>query len=148
MMNLLIAVAAVAAAFFGARFLYQQDTAVEDRRRAALKMASALKSKGLTRVSDFFEDYAVGDYSGMLKKLKDAAVVLSHDAALQDEFEGVFDKLLAEALTDAATAKDIANQAVTAVAATQPSLLAEIAATVNKLAPVAASVAAVVAPVA
>ena len=144
MMNLLIAVGAVAVAFFGARWLYTQDTAVEDRRRSALKMSAALRSKGLTRVADFFEDYAVGDYSGMLKKLKDAAVVLSHDAALQDEFEGVFDKLLAEKLADPVAAAGLAKQAATAVAATAPSAIADIAAVVNKLAPAAAAVAAAV----
>jgi hypothetical protein len=72
----------------------------------------------LTKVAAFFEDYAVGDYSGMLKKLKDAAVVLSHDAALQSEFEGVFEKLLNDKLKDPIAAAKIADKALAAAGPT------------------------------
>lgn len=121
-----------------AGWLYKKDTEVEDRRRSAIKLAAAMRNKGLTRVADFYENYAVGDYSGMLKGLKDAAVLLSHDASLQGEFAVVFDKLLAEKLADPAAAATVAK---TALQYLEAPALAE----VGKLATQAASVAAVVA---
>lgn len=126
LMNLLIAVGVVALGFVVGRWLYQKDTEVEDRRRAALKISAALREKGLSRVGDFLEDYAVGDYSGMLKKLKDTAVVLSTDAGLQSEFAAVFDKLLAEKLADPAEAADIAKAAVKASDSDSGSVLADV----------------------
>jgi hypothetical protein len=122
--NLLIIVGVSVAAAFAGRWLYQKDTEVEDRRRAALKTAEALRGKGLTSVSAFFEDYAVGDYSGMAKKLKDTAITLANSASLQGEFAVVFEKLLAEKLADPAEAAKLADKAVKA---SEPSGLVEVA---------------------
>jgi hypothetical protein len=70
------------------RFLYKKDTEKEDRRRAAIRMSGVYRTAGLTHTAEFLEAYAVGDYSRMAKKLKQAAALLdSADAgekALQD----------------------------------------------------------------
>jgi hypothetical protein len=98
--NLLIAVGVVALGYVGGRWLYQKDTEKEERRRAAFKAAAGLQNQGLNVAADFLVDYAVGDYSGMAKKLKDVAVVLSNPAAAQAEFANVFSKILQAKLND------------------------------------------------
>ena len=98
--NLLIAVGVVVAMYFAGRFIYQQDTEVEKRRRSAFRISGQLRAKGLVVVPDFLEDYAVGDYSTMAHKLHEAAVVLFNDSALEAEFESVWDVLLQGKLND------------------------------------------------
>lgn len=107
--NLLIAVGVVALGYVGGRFLYKKDTEKEERRRAAFKAAAGLQAQGLTVLPAFLEDYAVGDYSGMAKKLRDAASVLSNPAASQAEFANVFNKLLQAKLNDPAELAKIAE---------------------------------------
>jgi hypothetical protein len=92
--NLLIAVGVVSLGYVGGRFLYQKDTEREERRRAAFLTAASMREKGLNVMGDFLMDYAVGDYSGMAKKLKNAAVTLSNPAAAEAEFATIFEKML------------------------------------------------------
>jgi len=94
LVSLLVAIGAVTVGFVVSKFLYKKDTEVEDRRRAAIKISSSMKEKGLVTTAAFLEDYAVGDYSGMAKKLKDLSVVMSNPAAVEAEFAVVFAKLL------------------------------------------------------
>lgn len=108
LMSLLVAVGAVTIGFVVSKFLYKKDTEVEDRRRAAFKVAASLQQKGLTVLPAFLEDYAVGDYSGMAKKLKDAAVTMSNPAAVEAEFATVFNKLLQAKLNDPAELEKLA----------------------------------------
>jgi hypothetical protein len=77
------------------RYLYRKDTEVEDRRRAANRLAGTLRAKGLKHVPEFLEDYGVGDYSGMAKKIHKAAVLLEDPAHAEALFDEVVDKALA-----------------------------------------------------
>lgn len=98
--SILIAVGVVALGYVAGRWLFQKDTEVEDRRRAAFRISGALREKGMTVLPGFLEDYAVGDYSGMAHKLKEASAILFNEAAVAQEFEKVFQKLLEVKLRD------------------------------------------------
>jgi hypothetical protein len=98
----MIAIGVVVFGYVAGRWLYQKDTEMEKRRRAAFRISSQLRSQGLTVVPDFLEDYAVGDYSTMAHKLQEAAVVLFNDSALNAEFENVWQTLLQGKLNDPA----------------------------------------------
>lgn len=77
------------------KFLFKKDTEIENRRRAAAKLASTLKEQGLRRVPDFLIDYSVGDYSGMFHHMQTLAeLFMSGEAAVVEEFQGVFARVL------------------------------------------------------
>lgn len=76
------------------------DNRVEDRRRKAIEIAGKLRGAGFTRLPVFFEDYAVQDYSGMLRALKDLHDVLSDDAQRRQELERVLRLLLTDLFRD------------------------------------------------
>lgn len=85
--------------WLGAKWLFQKDTEVEDRRRGAAKLAGALQAYGLTKIPDFLVAYSVGDYSGMAMKIKALAeMFMQGEAGVIAEFDQVFDKVLAEKL--------------------------------------------------
>jgi hypothetical protein len=85
--------------WLGAKWLFQKDTEVEDRRRGAVNLAGALKSYGLVKIPAFLGDYAVGDYSGMAVKIKALAeMFMQGEASVISEFDQVFDKVLGEKL--------------------------------------------------
>jgi hypothetical protein len=85
--------------WLGAKWIFQKDTEVEDRRRGAVKLAGSLKAYGLTKIPDFLSDYAVGDYSGMAMKIKALAdMFMQGEAGVITEFNQVFDKVLGEKL--------------------------------------------------
>lgn len=88
--------------FYAGQFLFKQDTEVENRRRAAIKISSSMKEHGLEKVAAFLEDYSVGDYSGMVKKMKDLGAILADPAMADLEFDKVFTKLLDVKLNDPA----------------------------------------------
>jgi hypothetical protein len=85
--------------WLGAKWLFQKDTEIEDRRRGAAKLASSLRAYGLTKIPDFMIDYSVGDYSGMAMKIKALAEMFAQgEAGVISEFDQVFDKVLGEKL--------------------------------------------------
>ena len=76
---------------YGVKF----DSNVEMRRRAAFDLAGKLRELGLMRIPDFLGDYAVGDYSGMLRKIADVGrTFLQGEEAVMAEFSKVFERLL------------------------------------------------------
>jgi hypothetical protein len=91
----------VAAAALGVA-LFRVDTKIENRRRAAMKLAQILRDWGLKRVPAFLEDYAVGDYSGMLSKIRDTVELMSDPKAVMLELEPVFETVLEQKLKDPA----------------------------------------------
>jgi hypothetical protein len=83
------------AGYFFVRFLYRKDTEIENRRRGAARLAGTLRSIGLKKTPEFLEDYSVGDYSGMGRKVKQLGeLFLAGEAAVLEEFEQVFEGLL------------------------------------------------------
>jgi len=74
---------------------YEFDTRVEDRRRAAAKLAGVLSQHGLVKIPDLLIDYSVGDYSGMGEHVIDVTkMFLAGERAVLDEFEKVFTNVL------------------------------------------------------
>jgi len=95
----LIVACCVAGVALGILF-FKKDTEIENRRRAAAKVATILTGKGLLIIPSILSDYAVGDYSGMVAKMKNAADMLLNPAAAGAEFDGVFARMLEEKLKD------------------------------------------------
>lgn len=90
-----IAVLVGAAGFYLARYLFRVDERVEDRRRAAAKLAGVLSNYGLVKIPDCLIDYSVGDYSAMGTRMIDVVkLFLSGERAVLDEFEKVFANVL------------------------------------------------------
>jgi hypothetical protein len=98
MLYALIAVSVACAVLVGrdvVTWVFQKDSEVEARRRAAFHLAGTLKAYGLKRMPDFLGDYAVGDYSGMYEKIHDfAKLVLSGEDAVVKELEGAYESVL------------------------------------------------------
>lgn len=88
------------AMFFVGRLLFQGDTSVEQRRRAATRLAGRLRELGFTRLPPILEDYAVGDYSGMISRIREVADLLGDERERQAEFERVFQLILEARLRD------------------------------------------------
>ena len=78
-------------AYFVGKWLFSKDTEVENRRRAAAKLAAKLQAIGLKKTPEFLIDYSVGDYSGMANKIHMLAdLFLSGEEPVLAEVETVF----------------------------------------------------------
>lgn len=85
----------VVAGYFVTKWAVKVDTKVEDRRRAANRLAGVMRSLGLRQTPEFLEDYGVGDYSGMGDKIvRLVELFASGEAAVVAEFEKVFERCL------------------------------------------------------
>jgi hypothetical protein len=82
--------------------LFGADTRIEDRRRRAMELARKLSALGFKRLPTLFEDYAIGDYSGLLRAIKELHDVLTDPAQRHAELETVFRLLLEEKFKDPA----------------------------------------------
>jgi hypothetical protein len=94
--HIVIVALAGVAAWFAAKWLFKKDTEVENRRRAAGRLAATLKEMGFKELPEFFICYSIGDYSGMAHMLAGIAQkMMSGEKAVLAELEDVFGKLLA-----------------------------------------------------
>jgi hypothetical protein len=82
--------------------LFGADTRIEERRRRAIEFARKLSAIGFKKLPTIFEDYAVGDYSGMFRAMKELHDVMHDPAQRQAELEQVFKLLLEEKFRDPA----------------------------------------------
>lgn len=94
-----MAVAGVVAALVG-WVAFSLDTNKEERRRRALAISQKLAGLGFKRLPVVFNDYAVGDYSGMFRELHELHEILSDPAQRQAEFQKVVQLLIEEKLKD------------------------------------------------
>ena len=86
-------------AFFAVKWLFNKDTEIENRRRAAAELAATLRGVGLELIPEFLIDYSVGDYSGMAQKIVNLTrTFLKGEKAVMVEFQRVFENLLAAKL--------------------------------------------------
>lgn len=82
-------------AFFVVKWLFTKDTEIENRRRAAAKLAAKLEAMGLKKLPAFLIDYSVGDYSGMANKIHQLAeMFLEGDEPVMAELDTVFQNVL------------------------------------------------------
>lgn len=93
---------ATGAAFALGWLLFGADTRIEERRRRAIEFARKLSAIGFKKLPAIFEDYAVGDYSGMFRAMKELHDVMHDPAQRQAELEQVFKLLLEEKFRDPA----------------------------------------------
>jgi hypothetical protein len=98
--NPFVLVALGVAMFFVGQLLFKGDTAIENRRRSATRLAGRLRELGFTRLPPILEDYSVGDYSGMIGKIRDVAEMLGDEKERQAEFERVFQLILEAKMKD------------------------------------------------
>jgi hypothetical protein len=95
----LVCVLAAIAGYGLIRLYYKLDERREDRRRAASRLASVLAKMGLKRIPEILIAYSVGDYSGMVQQITECVrLFLSGEAAVLDEFDEVFERVLAAKL--------------------------------------------------
>lgn len=93
--SILILVLIPLVGFLAAKWLFQKDTEVENRRRGAAKLAAVLQTYGLKKTPEFLIDYSVGDYSGMAHRISDLArLFLDGEEHVVKEFQQVFDRVL------------------------------------------------------
>ncbi len=82
-------------AYFIGKWLFTKDTEIENRRRAAAKLAAKLQAIGLKKTPEFLIDYSVGDYSGMANKIHMLAdLFLSGEEPVLAEVDTVFRTVL------------------------------------------------------
>ena len=101
--NGVLAVAAIAGAALAGAYLLRKDTAVEERRRHAIDIASELKNQGLEHIPDVLVDYAVGDYSGAMSRIKSWYGFLRSDEDRRAFFAAFRRKQLEIAMRDPAS---------------------------------------------
>lgn len=89
------------------RFLFRRDEAIEDRRRKAIKLAGDCQKCGLDFLAPVLEDYSVGDYSGMLHRLRSFADDIRDDATRRQILDRFFETQLAARLQDEAQRRKI-----------------------------------------
>jgi hypothetical protein len=100
--SILILVLVPLVGFLAAKWLFQKDTEVENRRRGAANLAGVLQTYGLKKTPEFLIDYSVGDYSGMAHKISDLArLFLDGEEHVVKEFQHVFDRVLEAKLQSA-----------------------------------------------
>lgn len=124
--TVVIVVLIAAVGFLGAKWLFKKDTEIENRRRGAARLAASLKAYGLVKIPEFLIDYSVGDYSGMAMKIKAyAEMFLAGEEAVVKEFDGVFERVLAEKLKNEAGRALIASKLSDASNPADPSVVAK-----------------------
>lgn len=115
-------IVACGAAFAICKWAFSKDTEIENRRRAAAKLAAKLQAYGLKKTPEFLIDYSIGDYSGMAKKIHDLAeLFLSGEEHVLKELDDVYQNVLAEQLKTEAGRALIAAKLHDAVQETDPS---------------------------
>jgi hypothetical protein len=102
----LVALASLAL-YASGRFLFRRDEAVEDRRRKAIKLAGDCQKCGLDFLAPVLEDYSVGDYSGMLHRLRSFADDIRDDGTRRQILDHFFATQLATRLKDDAQRRQI-----------------------------------------
>ena len=65
LLQVLCVVLGALAAYWGVRWFFRIDTAIENRRREAAHLANKLSEMGFKELPEVFLCYAVGDYSGL-----------------------------------------------------------------------------------
>lgn len=98
--NPLILVGLAVVAFCVGQLLFKGDHSIENRRRAATRLAGRLRELGFTRIPPILEDYSVGDYTAMIGKVRDVAELLGDEKERQAEFEKVFQLVLEAKMKD------------------------------------------------
>ena len=124
LVHLVILVLVVAVGFLAAKWFFQKDTAIENRRRGAAKLAASLTGYGLVEIPNILIDYSVGDYSGMAERMKQLSqMFLTGEDAVVKEFDQVFERVLVKKLQTEAGRTLIAAKLADAVKPSDPGVV-------------------------
>lgn len=93
---------ASAALFFGGKLLFRRDEAREDRRRKAISLCSECREEGLGFLAPLLEDYAVGDYSSAVYRLRTFHEQVKDGDARRSLMDNLFARQLAKRIGTAA----------------------------------------------
>lgn len=96
------------------KLVKRRDDVKEERRRNALLVSEALTARGLTLIPEVIRDYAIGDYSSVIKSVRKAAITLNNPAAADAMFLDLYKKLHAAEM--AKQAKETVTDATKPVA--------------------------------
>lgn len=100
-MSPLVAVGlACALAFVVGKLLFKTDEKIEERRRHAANIAVELKAQGMNHIPELLVDYSVGDYSGLMSRLKSWYEFMRDDGQRRAFFQTFLETQLKLALTD------------------------------------------------
>ena len=72
----------------------------EKRRKHAIELANLMNKWELTWFAETYEDYAVGDYSGLSHKIKEVITAVRSDEAMVAKLKGVTKKVVTHAATN------------------------------------------------
>lgn len=97
---------AAALSYIVGGFLFRKDEEMEDKKRAARDLGTALREVGLVRIPEALDDFAVGDWSAVWDKVKFLVNLFKDKKALFEEFNAVFGRVLAKKV---ATAEGLAE---------------------------------------
>lgn len=106
---LVLVILASLALYAMGRFLFRRDEAVEDRRRKAIKLAGDCQKCGLDFLAPLLEDYSVGDYSGMLHRLRTFADDIRDDATRRQILDHFFETQLTHRVKEESQRRKIAE---------------------------------------
>lgn len=91
---------ACALAFVVGKLLFKTDEKIEERRRHAANIAVELKAQGMNHIPELLVDYSVGDYSGLMSRLKAWYEFMREDSQRRSFFQQFLEKQLTLALQD------------------------------------------------
>lgn len=102
----------------------------EQRRKHALELARLMRDWGLSWFSEAYEDYAVGDYSGLVYKVKEVVNAVRSDQAMLSKLDTCFWRVFEHYKKDPAKLEEIkkALQTVTVVPVQAPAATSQPAA--------------------
>lgn len=86
--------ALIATAFLGARAIVRVDSSIEDRRRNAIKAHAFFAKYGMHVTASLLEAYSVGDYSGLVTKVRELTEIVGDEKRLMLEFDRIFTEVL------------------------------------------------------
>ena len=88
-------------------WMKKKDDTIEERRMLALDVARGLAVQGLEVIPDVLQAYAVGNYSEVLKKLRDGAMIMTNPALSKVVFDNLFEKMLVARASNASARADL-----------------------------------------
>jgi hypothetical protein len=95
---LLLAAVGAAAGYGVYALITRVDDRVEGRRKSAVDISNYMTDIGLPHTSEFFKNYAVGDYDGAYREMSTIASILRDPKQRATVLEGVVSRHLADAV--------------------------------------------------
>lgn len=99
-MNGIMVIVAIAGAVAIGAFLFRKDTAIEQQRMGAIDSAREFDNEGVPVLPDILSMYAVGDYSGIMSKIKETRSAMRNPEQRRAVFQTFLKTQLERAMKD------------------------------------------------